>query len=291
MIQDGINGLFMALADSVPGVSGGTVAFVMGFYDKFIGSINDLAFGSKEKRKIAFRYLIRLGFGWLVGMISAVLILSTVFESHIYVVSSLFIGFIIGAIPLIVREEKKSIVGHYQNSLFMVLGILLVGAITYFNNIGGSSALNLETFSIGTGLRIFVIGMIAISAMFLPGISGSTLLLVFGAYMPVILAVKEILHLNFSYVPSIAFFGCGIICGALTVVKVINFCLKRFRSQMIYGILGMMIGSLYAITMGPTTLESPKAALSTSNFNIIACIVGLACILGLQKIKEHRIKN
>ena len=291
MIQDGINGLFMALADSVPGVSGGTVAFVMGFYDKFIGSINDLAFGNKEKRKIAFFYLIRLGFGWLVGMISAILILSTVFESHIYVVSSLFIGFIIGAIPLIVKEEKKSIVGHYQNSLFMVLGILLVGAITYFNNVGGSSALNLETFSIGTGLRIFVIGMIAISAMFLPGISGSTLLLIFGAYMPVILAVKEILHLNFSYVPLIAFFGCGIICGALTVVKIINFCLNRFRSQMIYAILGMMIGSLYAITMGPTTLDTPKSALSISNFNIVACIVGLACIFGLQKIKERRIKN
>ena len=54
----------MALADSVPGVSGGTVAFIMGFYDRFIGSIHDLAFGKMKKKKTALRYLIKIGIGW-----------------------------------------------------------------------------------------------------------------------------------------------------------------------------------------------------------------------------------
>ena len=96
----------MALADSVPGVSGGTIAFIMGFYDKFIGSIHDIAFKKGEDRKNALYFLIKLGLGWIVGMALAALVLSSLFESHIYVVSSLFIGFIAGAVPLIVKEEK-----------------------------------------------------------------------------------------------------------------------------------------------------------------------------------------
>ena len=98
MIKEAIGGFCMALADSVPGVSGGTVAFIMGFYDQFIGSVHDLAFGKMEDKKKAIAYLIKLGIGWIIGMGLAVVILSALFESHIYVVSSLFIGFIAGAI-------------------------------------------------------------------------------------------------------------------------------------------------------------------------------------------------
>ena len=64
MIKEAIGGFCMALADSVPGVSGGTVAFIMGFYDQFIGSVHDLAFGKMEDKKKAIAYLIKLGIGW-----------------------------------------------------------------------------------------------------------------------------------------------------------------------------------------------------------------------------------
>lgn len=96
-----IRGFCMALADSVPGVSGGTIAFLLGFYDKFIDSIDDLLTGTKEERKDAFVFLIKLGIGWISGFVIAVLILTSVFESHIYYISSLFIGFIIFAIPIV----------------------------------------------------------------------------------------------------------------------------------------------------------------------------------------------
>ncbi len=110
MLKEGINGFCMALADSVPGVSGGTVAFIMGFYDRFIGSIHNLAFGKmKEKKEEALVYLAKLGIGWASGMILAVLALSALFESQIYIVSSLFIGFIAASIPLIIKEEKRQL--------------------------------------------------------------------------------------------------------------------------------------------------------------------------------------
>lgn len=96
MLKEGINGFCMALADSVPGVSGGTVAFIMGFYDRFIGSVHNFAFGKMKEKKSALGYLAKLGIGWTAGMVLAVLALSALFEGRIYIVSSLFIGFIAG---------------------------------------------------------------------------------------------------------------------------------------------------------------------------------------------------
>ena len=288
MLREGFNGFCMALADSVPGVSGGTVAFIMGFYDKFIGSIDKLVFGKKEEKKDAFIYLIKIGIGWAIGMISAILVLTALFESHIYVVSSLFVGFIAGAIPLIVMEEKESFKSVGKGIFFGLLGIALVVGITWLNDSGSSETMNVGNFSFILGIKLFLIGMCAISAMFLPGISGSTLLLVFGAYIPVITAVKEVLSLKFNYVPGLVFFVLGIIVGALTVVRIIRFCLEKFRPQTVYMILGMMIGSFYAIIMGPTTLEEPQAALSLGTFNIIAAIIGLALVLGMQFAKEKK---
>lgn len=86
-----IRGFCMALADSVPGVSGGTIAFLLGFYDQFIDSMDDLLRGSLEKKKKALFFLVKLGIGWACGMILAVLVLTSVFESHIYAISSMFI--------------------------------------------------------------------------------------------------------------------------------------------------------------------------------------------------------
>ena len=76
MIRTMINGFCMALADSVPGVSGGTIALILGFYDKFIGSINQVFYGKKEEKKEGLIYLIKLLLGWALGMILAVLVLT-----------------------------------------------------------------------------------------------------------------------------------------------------------------------------------------------------------------------
>ena len=291
MLREGMNGFCMALADSVPGVSGGTVAFILGFYDRFIGSINDFVFGNMEKKKTSFSYLVKLGIGWMTGMVLAVLLLSSLFESYIYTVRSLFMGFIAGSIPLIIREEKESF-GGSRNILkgigFCIAGILVVAGIAWLNGKTGVASMDLGQFHIGTGIRLFFIGMIAISAMFLPGISGSTLLLIFGAYIPVITAVRGLLGMDFSYLPLLIFFGLGVLTGAVTVVKGIQFCLEKFRTQSVYAILGMMIGSFYAIMQGPATLKVPQPVMGFGNFQILAALVGLALVLGMQLMKERR---
>ena len=290
IILNFIRGFCMALADSVPGVSGGTIAFILGFYDDFINSLNTLV--SKDplqEKKKAIVFLIKLGLGWVIGMGLSVVFLSSIFDSYIYQISSLFTGLIIVAIPMIIKQEKESIIGQYKNLIFTLIGLAIVVLITYFNPAGGSEGgLNLSTsgLSIGLGVFVFVAGMIAISAMVLPGISGSTLLLIFGLYTGIVNAVKELLTLNFSYLPVLIIFGLGVITGIVSTIKIIKIQLKRHRSQMIYLILGLMLGSLYAVFMGPTTLEVAKPAMTLSTFSFVFFIIGGAILLGLEKGKE-----
>lgn len=280
-------GFCMALADSVPGVSGGTIAFILGFYDRFINSLDDLFYGDKEKKKKAIFFLIKLGIGWIIGLAFATLVLTSLFEKQIYKVSSVFMGFIVFSIPLIIKEEKECLKGKYINLIFTLIGILIVSLITYFNPVsGGGNIVDISNLNIGLCIYIFVVAMVAISAMVLPGISGSTLLLIFGLYIPIISAIKEFLHLNFSVVPVLMIFGVGIIAGIVLVIRLIKIALKKFRSQTMYCILGLMIGSLYAIVMGPTTLAVPQAPMSLGTFSIIFFIIGGLIIIGLEKIKN-----
>lgn len=279
-------GFCMALADSVPGVSGGTIAFILGFYDKFINSLDRLMFGNNKERKDALLFLIKLGIGWIIGMILAILVLTNLFQSHIYQVSSLFIGFVLFSIPLIVKEEKSNLKGHYKNIFFLILGILLVSFITYFNPVSGSeNIVNLSHLNVGLCLYILVAGMISISAMVLPGVSGSTLLLIFGLYIPIISAIKEFLHFNFSTVPVLVVFGIGVLLGIVLVIKLIKIALHKYRSQTVYAIIGLMIGSFYAIVMGPTTLEGNYSPLEIETFSILWFIIGGLFILLLEKVK------
>ena len=280
-------GFCMALADSVPGVSGGTIAFILGFYDRFINSLDDLFYGDKEKKKKAIFFLIKLGIGWIIGLAFATLVLTSLFEKQIYKVSSVFMGFIIFSIPLIIKEEKECLKGKYINLIFTLIGILIVSLITYFNPVsGGGNIVDVSNLNIGLCIYIFVVAMVAISAMVLPGISGSTLLLIFGLYIPIISAIKEFFHLNFSVVPVLIIFGLGIIAGIVLVIRLIKIALKKFRSQTMYCILGLMIGSLYAIVMGPTTLAVPQAPMSLGTFSIVFFVIGGIIIIGLEKIKN-----
>ncbi len=285
MIINFIRGLCMALADSVPGVSGGTIAFIMGFYDKFINSLDSLIYGSKKEKIESLKFLIKLGIGWIVGMVLAALVLANLFDKHIYIISSLFLGFVIFAIPLIIKEEKENLKGKYYNIIFTIIGIALVVLITILNPVSSNSTIDITKLNFGLIIYLIIAGMVAISAMVLPGISGSTLLLIFGLYVSIMTGIKEVLHFNLEYLPSLIFFGLGVIIGILSIIKILKNALKKFRSATIYLVIGLMIGSIYAIIMGPTTLKVAKDAMSIKTFNIIFFIIGGIVIMGLEKIK------
>jgi putative membrane protein len=282
----------MALADSVPGVSGGTIAFLLGFYDKFIGSLDAIVAGKKAEKIDGIKFLIKIGIGWITGFVISMLFLGSIFEAQIYNISSLFLGFIIFAIPIIIKEEKESLIDKYKNVVFLIGGIIIVSAITYFNPATkGGMDISIDRLSIGLGVYVFVVGMIAISAMVLPGISGSTLLLIFGLYVPIVSAVKEVITFNFEYLPIVMIFGFGVLGGIFATIRIVKYVLNNYRSQTIYMILGLMIGSLYAVVMGPASLEIPKPPMTFSTFSIMFFIIGGILILGLQQMKNIFDKN
>lgn len=284
------NGLCMAAADSVPGVSGGSIAFILGFYDKLIDSIDSVRSKDKKERKEALGFLIKLGAGWVIGMAISVLILTSVFEKNIYKISSLFMGFIILSIPIIYKEEKDNIKNHYKNILFFIIGALFVILLTYGNSFINAYA-DIKDVTLVSAIYIFIAGMIAINAMILPGISGSTILLIFGLYLPIINGIKDILHFNFDPFIGLCIFGLGVLTGIFSTIKLIRKALEKYRSQTIYCVIGLMIGSIYSIIMGPTTLDTPLDPISFSTFSILFFIIGGIIVIGLQKIKEMMDKN
>ena len=279
----------MALADSVPGVSGGTIAFILGFYDSFVNSLNNLISNNKIDRINSIKFLSKIGIGWIVGFILSVLFITNIFERNIYQISCLFLGFIISSIPLIVKSEIKTLINNKKHIIFLIIGIIIVGTMTYFNpvtNSGSSFSIKNDNLNLLFIAYIFISGMIAISAMVLPGISGSTILLIFGLYAPILNGIKEILNLNFEYLPGVLIFGFGIILGVLLTVRIVRYLLRNYRSQIIYCIIGLMIGSIYSVIMGPTSLEIPKPPMSISTFNIVFFIIGCILVPKLEKLKE-----
>lgn len=286
IIWTAIQGFCMAMADAVPGVSGGTIAFVMGFYDRFIESLDNIISGSREQKKSALIFLLKLGAGWVVGFICTVLALGRIFDSHIYELCSLFLGLSLFAVPIIVRDEWETIKGKYVHILFAFLGVAVVVVITYLNQSLSRGSMEISALSLVKGIYVFIVAAIAISAMVLPGISGSTMLLIFGLYVPIMSAIRGFLHMEFKYIPILVIFGLGILTGIFTSVKLLRTGLEKFRPQMVFLILGLVIGSMYAIVTGPSTLEAPQPVMTFATFKAGYFMLGGAILIGLQLLKR-----
>ncbi len=287
MIVSFFRGFCMALADSVPGVSGGTIAFILGFYDQFIHSLDAMFYGNMKEKYKAFLFLLKLMLGWIFGFLLAVTILTSVFDKHIYKISSLFIGFIFFSIPIVVKEEKENMRMTKKNVFAGILGIVIVIGISLLNQVVmNQSIADLSNIDLFSGVYIFICAMFAISAMILPGISGSTLLLVFGLYIPIMNAISNVMMFDFTYLPALILFSLGVVTGIIFIVRLVKIALCKYRSMMIYLILGMMIGSFYAIMIGPTTMETPKEMLNLYNFSFLYFGIGGMIVLGLTKVSN-----
>ena len=271
-------GFMMALADSVPGVSGGTVAFLMGFYDVLIGALRHIASPDRRARLRAHRFLLLLGAGWAAGMALAMLTLNGAMAKYSCAVSSLFLGFVLASIPAVAWKERGCLRSHISAAPMLAVGFALVFAVTHFST---RSVLNVDLahFTPLSALLLFAAAAAAVSAMILPGISGSSLLMAFGLYVPLVARINALLHGDFSALPVVAVFGLGALLGLLGFVRLLNRALKRCRAHVMYAVLGMMAASLYAVAMGPTTLDVPQPALSVGNFNALWFLLGCGVIV------------
>lgn len=283
------HGLCMALADSVPGVSGGTIAFILGFYDDLLRALQGLFNGKGPVRRQSLRALLRFGIGWGVGMAACILALAELFELHVYFMCSLFLGLSAAAFPLVARAERGALRNTARYAPLALLGAALVVGLTLLREDAAVSLrVDFSELRVWPLLYLFVSGAIAVSAMILPGISGSTLLLIAGVYLPAMHALRQLLRLDFSGLPGILALGLGAAAGAALAARAIRAALRRFRSQMVWLILGLMAGSLYAIVMGSAGLQTPQTPVSLQTFSLPGFLLGAAVLLLLELLRAHR---
>lgn len=286
MIVKVFHGFCMALADSVPGVSGGTVAFILGFYEPFLNALHGLFGKDPAARRGGFVYLAKLGVGWCLGLGVSVVVLTNLYHTETYLLSSLFLGLTAASLPLILFRERGVLAGRLSRLPLAVLGCGLVCALSLLRRMSTTiSGVDYLDLSVGEGIYLFLAGALAITAMVLPGISGSTLLLIFGVYVPTLHALRGLLDGDFSALPGLVMLCLGVLAGVGVSIRGIRAALRRHRAAMMYFIAGLMAGSLFAIAMGPTTLPQPQPALDLGTFHLPGFLAGILILVALERLR------
>ncbi|MEB8211168.1 DUF368 domain-containing protein [Staphylococcus succinus] len=244
-------GFAMGTSDLVPGVSGGTIALLLGIYNDFIRSISGIF---SKRFWESLKFLIPIALGMLIAIGSLSKLINFLLNTHPIPTLLFFVGLILGIIPYLLKTSRFKQTFTAKHYMLVVLGMIIIVVITLLNN-GNKHAGETLTFSTSLFIKYFIAGVCASSAMLLPGISGSFMLLVFGAYGTIMYAISEFLSFNFNAMPILLTVGLGIIAGFLLSSKAIQYLLNYHTSLTYALIIGFVVGSLYAVFPGlPTSI-------------------------------------
>ncbi|HAR5621452.1 TPA: DUF368 domain-containing protein [Staphylococcus aureus] len=246
-----LKGFAMGTSDLVPGVSGGTIALLLGIYNQFIASISGIF---SRRFWPSFTFLIPIIIGMLLAMGSLSNLFNYLLSQHHIPTMFFFGGLIIGIVPYLLKISNYKTSFTTKHYMMVIAGIAILIVITLMNN-GDKHAGETLTLSTGLIIKYFIAGMCASSAMLLPGISGSFMLLVFGVYGTVILAISEVVKLNFTGLPILLAVGFGVLAGFIISSKIIQYFLTHHKLMTFALIIGFVVGSLFAVFPGlPTNI-------------------------------------
>ena len=245
-IMVAVKGACMGAADVIPGVSGGTIAFITGIYDQLIGSINSingtalkLFFSGKFKefwKHINGSFLVSLFCGILVSVLSLAGLMQYLLEHHPIQTWAFFFGLIVASSIFSLRGLQG---WNMKSAMFPVLGVVLGIVVCTLSPTQTPDAL----------WFIFLSGAIAICAMILPGISGSFILLILGKYKYIMGAITGLTTgaaVGESLV-ILCVFAVGAVCGILAFSRLLHWLLARFNKETLMVLAGFIIGSLVKV--------------------------------------------
>lgn len=286
----------MGAADVVPGVSGGTIAFITGIYEELLETINSVNLSALKKLKteglkgfwkhINGNFLVALFLGIGISIVSLAKLITYLLEHHSILLWSFFFGLILSSVYLVGKTVKKWNVGK-------IIGLLIGAAIAFYITI-------LPPMENPNALWfVFLSGAIAICAMILPGISGSFILLLLGSYEMVLGAIKD------AKLSVIAVFAVGCVTGLLSFSKLLNWMFKKYHDLTIAILTGFLVGSLNKIWPWKETISTRinshgetvpfiQENISPSNyvgenqlvFALLMAVIGLVLIIGLEKFAK-----
>ena len=276
-----LKGFAIGSVDVIPGISGGTVALMLGIYEKIIDSIFNLEFGiinfilqKKEKslehfKKLNWKFIICLTLGIITALFFGANLISALLEKWPNELKSLFLGLILGSIIVPWIQIKKK--------TFLIYAILLISiALTFL-----VFSTSYSTKTNPQLLLIVVAGLLSVSAMILPGISGAFILLLLGMYKVTLDAVK---NGNFTY---LIFFFLGGITGLIILIPILKWLLKKSRDKILIILVGLMLGS--SINLWPWKTDTnnfPKLPdeINLIIISIILIIIGIISSIILRKL-------
>ncbi len=293
----GLKGMGMGAADVVPGVSGGTIAFISGIYEELLTSISNVNFGllktlKKEGFKVAWKqlngaFLASLFLGIFMSIVSLAKTIKYLLENEPVLLWSFFFGLVVASIIFIGKQVEN------WNYKFLFLAMFGV-AFGYIITIASSTTLTEINY-----LFLVFAGAIASCAMILPGISGSYILLLMGVYPIVMTAIT---HRDVTIISAI---GIGVILGLLLFSRLLKWLFKRYKNQMLVVLTGLMLGSLNKVWPWKTTISTYlnshgetkpllEQSISPFSFNgdpqlimsIVLAIIGFLLIIGMERVAQ-----
>ncbi len=266
-----LKGMLMGICDLIPGISGGTIAFITGIYERLINAVKSFSFETfknKEYKKLDLGFLLILFFGIGSALFFGSGIVSFLLENYFIYTMSFFIGLILASCFIIFENIKN----HDFNRIVFGFFGLFVGVLLAFLS-------PVEVVS-PSYLYVFFGGFIGISAMFLPGISGAFILLIMGLYEFVIGALHDFSKINYLIV-----FGFGALLGVFIISRVISYLFKKDRCRVLYFLLGLVAGALSVPVKRVFEIGFSNGDLI---FMIVLFFVGICLVLkfhrGLNKI-------
>ena len=302
-----IKGMCMGIADIVPGVSGGTIAIITGVYEELLKTINGLDFkilnelkkGNIKKiwKNYNLNFLFFLGF----GILSSIIILShfilIILNDYPVALWSLFLGLISSSIIFLFKSTTKL---NFNSSKF------LIPSQIYFLITGLFIALYVQTLSAGNtdinSIYLFVCGMISITAMLLPGVSGAYILVLLGAYETMLTTLKEISQLNSDYFMNFISFVLGALLSVKLFSKLLTWSYENHKDNTLFCLIGFMIGSLPTLWPWKYNIDTnlflnklyvPENYLNNSEFRegVLFFILGISIVLILEFISTKNEKK
>lgn len=254
-----IKGMFIGIANIIPGVSGGTLAVSMGVYTKIIDALNNI----RKDFKNSIKTLLPYGIGIVIGIAALSFIINFLFDNYEIPTISCFIGLVLGGVPLILSKvEKEKVKYTHMISFLIMLAVIIVPTLIAIET-PAIQSIELNFINV---LILIALGMISAGAMVVPGVSGSMILMMLGYYNLILNTIsgslKALAKLEFSTFLNEALillpFAAGIIAGVVIISKIISKLLKRYPNATYWGILGLIVASPFSIIIKVTgTITSP----------------------------------
>lgn len=279
-----VRGALMGVAEVIPGISGGTIALIVGIYDQLLLTIRaafssglatvrlDLRRAREHLHDVQFSLILPLGLGMVVAVVAGAALIPPLLDRHPEESSALFFGLILASliVPWRMWEDRRA-----HHVVVAVVAALLAFALT---------GLPEREVADPSRLAVFVAAAFAICALTLPGVSGSYLLLALGLYKPTLDAVSS------GDVAYLAVFAAGALVGLGLFARTLVRLLRDHRAITVAALLGLMVGSLRALWPWATSdgeLLAPPADTSSVLPPVLMALVGIAAVLALLAAQRH----